>query len=467
MVLMSLLGVALAAGTAGAQPSLVTHWSLEARIAAAETVVIGTIIKVQRKVLVAPGQPDKFGVVYPDGQHKQAPVVKIDEVLKGNLQGVVDNLQPRWSLSPDLSYDQWGKAGNKILWFLGPAPRPGQSRRWDFVVFGKAVPYELRLGGQRRPPMYAMDFTVLHDEKAILARARPYARTSTRILPTDAIRFGPPWHDLIVPVEPALEPMARRLIAAPQTFVPMGEKLNARDRYQFRFGGVKLLRHFKSEANIALLKSLLADPLENFEPSFVPPHPVRVKAFEVLLHWGLDAPLPKPADEVTRLDLADTAVTDGGLKVVARLKNLETLDLSGTSVTARGLKELGGLKKLGLLELGERQLGDANLRALRQAGLLHVTSAAGRSRPRTPADVKEFSLVESPVTDAGLKELADMKNITRLDLRDTQVTDAGLKELAGLKKLTTLFLKGTQVTEAGVAELRQALPNCTIKRGAE
>jgi internalin A len=41
-----------------------------------------------------------------------------------------------------------------------------------------------------------------------------------------------------------------------------------------------------------------------------------------------------------------------------------------------------------------------------------------------------------PITDAGLKELAGLKNLQWLDLcLDTKITDAGLKELAGLKNL--------------------------------
>ena len=46
----------------------------------------------------------------------------------------------------------------------------------------------------------------------------------------------------------------------------------------------------------------------------------------------------------------------------------------------------------------------------------------------------------------------------------TQVTDAGLKELAGLKQLQTLDLSSTQVTDAGERQLRKALPNLQVIR---
>lgn len=466
--LLTFLGVALAAGTAEAQPSHRFHWSLEARIAGADAVVVGSIAKVQRKVLVAPGERAKDGSVYPDGQFEYAPAVKIEEVLKGNLKGMVDDLHFKGSLGENKTYEQWLKAGNKILWFLGPAPKPGARRAWEFIVFGKEVPAEAYYGGRREPPVYAMDFTLLKDEMAILVHARKYAKTSTKILPTDMIRFGPPWNDLVVPVEPALEPLAKRLIGSPQVFVPQGQKLVPRDRYQFRFSGVNLLRHFKSEANVALLKSLLDDPPENFQSSLIWQHPVRVKAFEVLLHWRVDAPLPKAPDEVSRLELAGTAVTDAQLQRVAKLKNLERLDLQDTKITAQGLKHLAGLKKMALLELRPQQLSDANLRVLREIGLLHTVSLADENfpyqRPKSPAAVESFSLWGSPVTDAGLKELADMKNLTWIDLRDTQITDIGLKELAGMTKLRYLLLENTKVTDAGVGALQKSLPKCKITR---
>jgi internalin A len=76
--------------------------------------------------------------------------------------------------------------------------------------------------------------------------------------------------------------------------------------------------------------------------------------------------------------------------------------------------------------------------------------------------VVKVNLADTNVTDAGLKELAPLKNLTILYLNETKVTDAGLKELAPLKNLTWLNLRDTQVTDTGLKELQQALPKCKI-----
>jgi hypothetical protein len=44
------------------------------------------------------------------------------------------------------------------------------------------------------------------------------------------------------------------------------------------------------------------------------------------------------------------------------------------------------------------------------------------------------------------------------------VTDAGLKELAQIQGLTILDIRHTKLTKAGVAELQKALPKCKILR---
>jgi hypothetical protein len=66
------------------------------------------------------------------------------------------------------------------------------------------------------------------------------------------------------------------------------------------------------------------------------------------------------------------------------------------------------------------------------------------------------------VTNAGLKELTQLKSLTYLDVNGTKVTDEGVQELAALKNLTYLNLNGTKVTDEGRKELQKALPNCRI-----
>ncbi|ADV63236.1 hypothetical protein Isop_2666 [Isosphaera pallida ATCC 43644] len=56
---------------------------------------------------------------------------------------------------------------------------------------------------------------------------------------------------------------------------------------------------------------------------------------------------------------------------------------------------------------------------------------------------------------------------TLLDLWNTQVSDAGLNELAGLRNLTTLFLDGTGVSDAGVAELKKEWSRCQLIRSSD
>jgi hypothetical protein len=460
------LGVALAAANASAQPVYNRIRTVEARVGQADQVIVGTIEKVSRKTIVAPGGTDKIGVIWPEGRFEYTLTLKVSETLKGNLKGMVDDLRPEPTTFTDERYEQWMRAETSMLWFLGPTPKRGRQRHWDFLPLGEQVPAE-RGFSSRRGPHFSKDFRPLKDNDEVLACARAYARTTPKVQPTHSIHvpaaIAGPSSYLIVPVEPTLEQRAKRLIATPQEFMPKGDHPHPYDLRMLRFGGVDALRYFKSDANAELLRSLLDEPPEAHEVK-----PVCVRAYEILLHWGVETPLPKSAQKIRSLDLVGTDVTDKALKQVAELRNLTKLELQNTKVTHEGLKELAGLTKLTELGLSESQLSDANLRVLRQIGLLHcLNQAESHERPKSAEQITSLALCRSPVTDAGLRELATLKNLTWLDLRDTRVADAGLKELAGLKNLDTLLLQGTQVTDAGVHELRTALPNCTIKRGAQ
>ncbi len=56
--------------------------------------------------------------------------------------------------------------------------------------------------------------------------------------------------------------------------------------------------------------------------------------------------------------------------------------------------------------------------------------------------------------------LIPFKEMTSLDLCNSAVTDAGLKELANLQRLTKLILNSTKMIDGRVAELKKPLPKC-------
>jgi hypothetical protein len=105
-------------------------------------------------------------------------------------------------------------------------------------------------------------------------------------------------------------------------------------------------------------------------------------------------------------------MTDARLKELRGMKDLAALDLAETEVTDQGLKELAGLG-LTWLNLASTGVTDAGLKELK--GLKTLT---------------QLGLAHTRVTDAGLKELNGFQNLTGLDLSGTRVTDEGLRELA-------------------------------------
>ena len=67
------------------------------------------------------------------------------------------------------------------------------------------------------------------------------------------------------------------------------------------------------------------------------------------------------SEQITWLDLGRTTVTDSGLEVIGRLKNLRKLHLEKTSVTDAGLTHLSGLDQLEYLNLYGTSITDSGL----------------------------------------------------------------------------------------------------------
>ena len=153
------------------------------------------------------------------------------------------------------------------------------------------------------PPMFAADLSVLRDPAEILIRATDFARKYGDASEVQDIslprtlegRCAPKCTGVItLPVAPPLEETARRMINAPEEFIPGGGPLDPRTHYDVRTAGLRCLRHFKSDANIALLKRLLDDPTEDPRTVYPPLRsPIRFRAHYQLKAWGVDVPKPE------------------------------------------------------------------------------------------------------------------------------------------------------------------------------
>ena len=68
--------------------------------------------------------------------------------------------------------------------------------------------------------------------------------------------------------------------------------------------------------------------------------------------------------------------------------------------------------------------------------------------------LKDLTILESQITDAGLVHLEGLANLKSLTIGSTTITDAGLVHLKGLKNLTRLKLYCNQVSDAGLVHLK-------------
>jgi internalin A len=159
------------------------------------------------------------------------------------------------------------------------------------------------------------------------------------------------------------------------------------------------------------------------------------------------------------LSVEATPTTDLGLREIAKMSKLEVLSLSSPHISADGLTQLSKLSELKELYLDRLPVDERSLAAIAQLDQLQVVS-----------------LRLTPVTDAGVALLGRLPNLTRLMLdgtsvsdnalavvnwpklselsvRGTRLTDAGLQRLAGCKRLQSIKLDGTACTLCGLHRL--------------
>ena len=163
-----------------------------------------------------------------------------------------------------------------------------------------------------------------------------------------------------------------------------------------------------------------------------------------------DLPTVAAADAKAIEKLSQMGAVAGPL---AANTNLVSVNFSMAGAKA-GDAQLESLKpvadQLFWLNLGGTAVTDAGLKQL--AGLKNL---------------RRLHLEKTGVGDDGLAAIKDLAELRYLNLYGTKVTDKGLGAIANLKKLENLYLWQTSVSDAGAAELQKALPKAKINRGIE
>lgn len=158
-------------------------------------------------------------------------------------------------------------------------------------------------------------------------------------------------------------------------------------------------------------------------------------------------------------------ITDAGMAHLARLVNLKLLELHSPRITSRGLVHLRGMSHL--IDLNLRGTAVDDLSPIR--GMVSIKQLTLDQTPIDDAGIAPVStlphltylyLASTRVTDSGLSSIGELRDLRGLRLSMTGIGDQGLTRLAGLDKLKGLAIQGTRVTEEGITRLA-GLKSCS------
>ena len=274
-----LLTVLLAGRSQGQVRPVVS--SIEARAAGAEIICVGKISKIDRM---------------------KGLIIEVTETLKGPQQKTI-TAQRNGNFGYDRKeyYEAAKKAGTEFVWFGSK-----DSARTEYSLDPASSPYR-SLGGLA----LGMDFTILRTRKEVLDRIRKFLKENPNPSGAESLLTPIPGRsltglvDFIVPVCPWAENVAIRMLTKPNTFKfqratgnpykpGSAANLEKSKAGMLRFEGLILLRHFKSDSNIRLVKQYLNDDIiavrsESPGGSF---YLVRDAAHRLLIYWGVAVTKP-------------------------------------------------------------------------------------------------------------------------------------------------------------------------------
>ena len=167
------------------------------------------------------------------------------------------------------------------------------------------------------------------------------------------------------------------------------------------------------------------------------------------------------------LGLGNTKVSGEGIQFLQQLKNLRELSLSKSKISGPDLAPLGGLNKLKALDLSGTTMTSADLAMLPQIDALerlqlnnqvregHIDDLAIQYLQKQPS-LKVLDLHWNWLTDGCAKFLSNLKHLKRLDISDSYFGAKGLAEIA--KSLNLYELEARHLTLDN--DSIRALQNC-------
>jgi internalin A len=136
-----------------------------------------------------------------------------------------------------------------------------------------------------------------------------------------------------------------------------------------------------------------------------------------------------------KLNLRGTKITDSTLEFLAGVPTLEWLDVGWAEITDTGLEHLTALTNLKWLTFGGNKLTDNSLQFLRTMPQLEYLDIGGQQR----TDSGLWSLT---LSETGMQSIAAVTELRELRMEGRAVTGRGLELLKGLGKLERLDLQG-------------------------
>ena len=177
------------------------------------------------------------------------------------------------------------------------------------------------------------------------------------------------------------------------------------------------------------------------------------------------------ANRLPEPEIKEAPVSDGEKAAIAKLSSGEGIgDKSSVPLVmtlAQNTKLIYANFRLIGKDVNDGHLAPlADIQNLSELDLANTQiTAAGLGHIKGNKNLTKLSLANTSIDDAALKQIKGLTNLMSLNLYNTKVTDAGLASLKDMKFLRKVYAWQSGVTEQGGAELKKTLPNVDVNLG--